>query len=121
VATGRELKRFEDLPGAIWSLAVSPDGRYVLAGTGHRWFNGWVAAEVYGAQVWDLDRACSLGRLATPGPVGCVAFAADGRHVLASGDDQTLRTWNLTIPGLVTSRPAMHHAPAFPAAAEPAS
>jgi hypothetical protein len=53
--------------------------------------------------------------------VWSVAFLLDGRQVMASGDDQALRTWKLTIPGRVTSEPAMHGTPRFPAPLEPAS
>ena len=96
VPTAAEQKRFEHHPGVVSSLALSPDGRFALTGTGHLWANGWVAAKVYGLQIWDLEQGRSVGRCETPGPVDCVAFSADGRRVVAGGEDRRLRSWDLS-------------------------
>jgi WD40 repeat protein len=67
------------------SLAVSPDGKFLVAGT-----------SVGVIVVWDLQTGREVGRLAGhTARVACLAFNADGK-ILASGDDGgTVKLWSL--------------------------
>ena len=67
------------------SLAVSPDGKVLVAGTA-------VGVIV----VWDLQTGREVGRLAGhTARVACLAFNTDGK-ILASGDDGgTVKLWSL--------------------------
>jgi WD40 repeat protein len=67
------------------SLAISPDGKFLVAGT-----------SVGVIVVWDLQTRLEVGRLAGhTARVACLAFNADGK-ILASGDDGgTVKLWSL--------------------------
>src|SRR6202042_2706642 len=76
-----QVQRFLMAPGPVSALAISPDGRVVVAGTR----NGWVRG-------WDLARftPVSYGRMG--GPVTAVAVSADGATV-AAATGRSARTW----------------------------
>jgi RNA polymerase sigma factor (sigma-70 family) len=77
VATGKELRRIEGLPG--WpSLAVSPGGK-TLAGVVSDSSKG--PSEV---RLWDVATGNELRRLSREGVLSCVAFSPDGK-LLAAG------------------------------------
>ena len=84
--TGRELRRFEDAGGPIWSMAVSPDGS-TLAAAGYR-SNAVI--------VWDT--ATGKKRFELRGHtnrVWSVAFSPDGRRLASAAADRTLRSWDV--------------------------
>jgi WD domain, G-beta repeat len=90
-----ELARFEGHRYWIECVAFSPDGRYVLSGSG----------QPVGIAERDFDFSVRLWDVATgrqlrdyPGHtnwVTAVAFAPDGRRVLSGSYDQTLRLWDM--------------------------
>jgi eukaryotic-like serine/threonine-protein kinase len=73
----------------ILSLAFSPDGRWLLAGSGN-----------YTARLWDLS-AGNPGATARvlrghERGIGRVAFSPDGRWAITASYDKTVRLWDLT-------------------------
>jgi WD40 repeat protein len=85
VETGREVRRFAGPSHYIASVACSPDGRRLLAGSGDQ--------HVY---LWDLESGILLCRLAGHADaVLGVAFCPDGRRALSASSDQTVRVWDL--------------------------
>lgn len=97
VAEGRELRNYPGQTGVGRCVAVSPDGRYAVAGTGYNWTydGGWQEAGSYGVTVWDLEDDRAVGRFATSGPVRCLALSEDGRRALAGGDDKMVYAFEL--------------------------
>jgi WD40 repeat protein len=76
-----QVQRFLTAPGPVSALAVSPDGRVVVAGTRNGWVRGWNLAGF---------RPVSYGRM--DGPVTGVAVSADGTTV-AAATGRSARTW----------------------------
>jgi WD40 repeat protein len=72
--------------GGSCSLAVSPDGRLVAAGTVNR--------EI---KLWSLADGTELRSLAGhAGSVGAVAFSPDGRIVASGSADKMIKLWDVT-------------------------
>jgi WD40 repeat protein len=86
--TGALLRKFEvgKPAGGSCSLAVSPDGRLLAAGTVNREIKLWSLA--------DGSEQRSLAGHA--GAVEAVAFSADGRIVASGSADKTIKLWDVT-------------------------
>ncbi len=83
--TGQQVRRLEGHKGLVWSLAVSPNGRYVLSGG-----NDAVAI------LWDLRSWHEKHRLrGHTGRVECLAFLPNGQRAITSGVDGTIRLWDV--------------------------
>jgi len=85
VATGKELARYEGFQDGSTCVALSKDGKTLIAG-----------AEDSCVRVWDVasgkDRFPGGGHR---GRVFNVAFAADGKTLLSAGRDNVIRVWDL--------------------------
>jgi WD40 repeat protein len=87
VATGREIRNFK-IKHNIWSVAYSPDGKYVLAGGTDKMVLWDTALENPVRTVAGSDRVFA------PPRVGAVAFSSDGEYALSGGSDDSVRLWN---------------------------
>jgi WD40 repeat protein/serine/threonine protein kinase len=85
-ATGRSLGSLQERRlGPIYSVAFSPDGRYVAAG-------GWWRM----VQIWDLERREPVRSLARHSqPVLAIAFDPTGCFLATAGYDQTVLIWDV--------------------------
>jgi WD40 repeat protein len=86
-ATGNEIRRMETPPDAVCScLAFSPDGKALAAG---EWESGKV-------RVWDAGTGKEIR--AWKGHDGrdtLVAFSADGKRLVTTAHDGTIRLWDM--------------------------
>jgi len=85
-----EIRRFEGHGDSVRSLAVSPDGSFMLSGGG----------ENHGGdcdlRLWDLNKGTEIRRLeGHTAAVYGLAFSPDGRRALSSGADRTVRLWDI--------------------------
>jgi eukaryotic-like serine/threonine-protein kinase len=86
--------------GVVNCVAYSPDGKYVLTGSG----NGM-------ARVWDAANGRPVGKaLEHNGAVQCVTFSADSKFVLTASMDKTARLWE-TVTGEPVGSPYLHGDP----------
>ena len=107
----------------LWSVAFSPDGKFVVSGSGDRTARVWEAATgkeiarithdrivrsvafspngtyvVSGsddgsARVWEASTGNEIARMTHDGNVNAVVFSPDGRYVVSGSDDGTARVW----------------------------
>jgi WD40 repeat protein len=83
--TGTERTVRAGLTDRIGSMAVSPDGRFVVSGGGEKTMH-----------IWDLKTG--IGRnvhTESSSRIGSVAVTSDGRHAVIGNYDGTLRLWDL--------------------------
>ena len=66
----------------VFAVAFSPDGRWVVSGSG----DGT-------ARVWDAATGHEVARMTHDDLVCAVAFSPDGRWVVSGSDDKTARVW----------------------------
>ncbi|MBN2684295.1 MAG: WD40 repeat domain-containing protein, partial [Pontiellaceae bacterium] len=79
------LKILEGHGGSVTEVALSPDGRRAISGSGDATL-----------RVWDLESGQCLKILEGHGGwVGSVALSPDGRRALSGSSDKTVRVWDL--------------------------
>ncbi len=71
--------------GNVTALAISPDGRFALAGHGNGTLTLWDVVE---------GREARLFKGHT-GSINGVAFSPDGKFAVSGGDDQSIRSWEV--------------------------
>lgn len=85
--TGRDLDRI-DAGNALASIAISPDDRWIAVG-----FDDKPNASI---EIWEIASGERIAVL--PGHskrVARLAFSADGRRLMSSGGDWTMRLWDV--------------------------
>ena len=89
VATGRRIALL-DSPMMVNSIAVSSEGKWVVAGLAD------IYQRDYSVRLWDgvTGKQVRIFR-GHSSPVNAVALSADGQYVLSGSDDKTVRMWSL--------------------------
>ncbi|HQR07940.1 MAG TPA: WD40 repeat domain-containing protein [Gemmatales bacterium] len=82
--TGMEMRSYQDVSTALTTMAISPDGHSLAAGT-------------EGRQVilWDTRSGQELKRLQHDYPLVSLAFSPNGQQLAAMDQDLAPRIWNL--------------------------
>jgi WD40 repeat protein len=83
-STGTEVRRYAGHSGRIGTIAVSPDGRQMLTGSGDKT-----------ARLWDIVTGKTLRILRHSKAVTSVTFSSDGQLAFTGGWD-VVRVWQLT-------------------------
>jgi WD40 repeat protein len=85
LASGQQILVFGKTAGSYWSLAISADGRRVIAGSTDKI-----------AQVFDLKTGKLVQKLAGhTGAVWGAVLSADGKRAVTGAWDQSLRVWDV--------------------------
>jgi WD40 repeat protein len=96
VETGSMIGIWKEHRGAIWSLAVSPDGK-VLASGGAARVSGWTGGDDLTIHLWEVPTGRELARWhAHDGGVTALVFSRDGQTLFSGGGDGSLKVWDLS-------------------------
>jgi len=85
ISSGNEVRDFKLQIRAtdnIWSVAYSPDGKYVLSGNG------------CGISLWDISSQRKQRQAGQCVTLRAVAFSPDGKYALSGGMDKSVILWN---------------------------
>jgi len=80
-ATGKEIARMTH-DNTVWSVAFSPDSKYVVSGSSDKT-----------ARVWEAATGKEIARITHDDFVQSVAFSPDGKYVVSGSNDKTARIW----------------------------
>ena len=96
LASGRAIRTFEAGPAPVEALALSGDGRRLVAGGGTTGGPGWATA-------WDAETGEVLGALDSVGQVKALAFHPDGSRIaVADFAEAKVHLWDLAAGTLIT-------------------
>ncbi len=86
IQAGQGIISFLHHPAAVWSAAISPDGKLIASAGGDNM-----------VRIWDVSRHKQLGDPLKGhiGRVNSVAFSPDGKLLASAGGDATVRLWNV--------------------------
>jgi WD40 repeat protein len=73
------------------SVAFSPDGKYIVSGSGDNT-----------AGVWEALTGKEIARMTHEAEVNSVAFSPDGKYVVSGSDDKTARVWLWQMQDLIS-------------------
>lgn len=93
LARGRCTKTLQ-LPGKVFALAVSADGRYAVASSAGS--DNFLGIDGTIVDLWDLEKERPLRRLeGHSSAVKALAMTPDGKRLVSGGDDQRVILWDL--------------------------
>ena len=82
---GPLIRTLEGHASSVWAVALTPDGRRALSGSGDKTL-----------KVWDLESGREMRTLeGHAGGVRAVALTPDGRRAVSASIDKTLKVWDL--------------------------
>ena len=95
IASGKEVQRFGGHTQVVYALAVSPDGRLALSGSGGHLLSE-VKDEGWSVCLWEIATGQELKRLTGRGSgVTSVAFSSDGQKALIGEYGGTVWLWDV--------------------------
>ena len=86
----RSIRTLEGHTAGVHSVSISPDGRFVVSGSG-----GILQSEDCTLRVWDFDAGRCVRTLeGHSARVNSVSITPDGRYAVSGSKDDTLRVWD---------------------------
>jgi WD40 repeat protein len=83
LSTGEEIARVAH-DDYVTSVAFSPDGKYIVAGS---------SGQGHSIRVWKVATQREISHMIHTYSVNSVAFSPDGRYVISGSEDLTVRVW----------------------------
>ena len=97
VETGQEIRTLSGHNGAIYSLAFRPDGKILASGSGD-----------HTVKLWDVASGERRDTLSQPQKeLYAVAFSPDGKRLVAGGVDHRIRIWEISGDARETTNPLL--------------
>ena len=88
VETGETLHEFKLNSGFVRAVAISPDNKYVMAGS-------WDSSQGGKLTLWDIETGAEVRRFfGHANIVTGITFSPDGKYIYSSSWDSTLRVWD---------------------------
>jgi WD40 repeat protein len=99
LSNGREINNYKGHSSPIESVALSPDGRYALSGSGVFW-----NSTDNTVRLWETSTGKEIRTFhGHSKQVHSVTFSPDGRHILSCSDDKTIKLWDIATGGEIRS------------------
>ena len=85
LVTGSEIWTFSGHTGGVYSVAFSPDGKYIASGSND-----------HTIKLWDITKGKEVKTLSGhSNSVYSISYSPDGKYIASGSDDKTIKLWNV--------------------------
>jgi len=93
ISSGKQVMSFVGHKDDVNAVAFSPDGKYVLTGSGDNWFN--INTDI-SCRLWDAKTGKELKTFhGHTDKINSVAFSPDGKLIVTGSKDGTAKIWDI--------------------------
>lgn len=91
------VRRFDDHRDIVWTVAFSPDSRFLATGGGGDEMDGnWSAGSDFAVRIWNVSTGGLVKTVAGhTSSINCLVWSADGKHLATASSDSTATLWDV--------------------------